>query len=130
MTDLPTPPHKPTHACDLVKEGPGLTCPAGLPVPRGTVLTRRTLRSVAVLVLVAIMLAGLNLLWTAHEVRANTAAQQRQGQVVEQKLCSTLGKLAALTPPPGSPEANPSRKYEQEMHATLDQLGPDLGCKR
>lgn len=25
---------------------------------------------------------------------------------------------------------NPSRAYEQEEHATLDQLGADLGCKQ
>ena len=129
MTDLPDPAHKPTHACDLVKEGPGLTCPAGLPVPRGTVLTRSALRSVAILVLLAIVLAAANLLWTAHEVRADNAAQQRQGQVVEQKLCSTLGKLAALKPPAGNPATNPARGYDQELHATLDQLGPDLGCR-
>jgi hypothetical protein len=112
-----------------VKEGDGLTCPAGLPVPRGTVLTRSVLRSVAILVVLAIALAGLNLLWTAHEVRANNTMQQRQGQVVEQKLCSTLGKLAALKPPAGNPATNPARGYDQRLHATLDQLGPDLGCR-
>ena len=129
MSDLPTPAHKPTHACDLIKEGDGLTCPAGLPVPRGTVLTRRTLRSVAILVVIGLLLAAANLLWTAHAVNASHAAQQRQGQVVEQKLCSTLGRLAALKPPAGSPQRNPSRAFEQELHATLDELGPDLGCK-
>ena len=125
MTDLPTP----THACDLVKEGPGLECPAGLPVPRGTVLTRRVLRSVAILVLVGILLTSANLLWTAHEVSASHAAQQRQGQLIEQKLCTTFGKLAALKPPPGNPRTNPSRAYLQDEHATLVQLGTDLGCK-
>ena len=136
MTDLPDPAPKPTHACDLVKEGPGLTCPAGLPVPRGTVLARRTLRSVAVLVLLALLVTGINLLWTAHEVRAfsssqqqQSTAQQQQGQAIEKKLCTTLGRLAALKPPAGAPAKNPSRAFEDDMHATLSQLGPDIGCK-
>ena len=129
MTDLPDPAsHRPTHACDLVKEGPSLTCPAGLPVPRGTVLARRTLRSVAILVLLALLVAGVNVLWTAHAVRSFQSSQQRQGELVEQKLCTTLDRLTALKPPPGPAKANPSRAYEQEMHATLDELGPDLGC--
>ena len=120
---------KPTHACDLIKEGPGLTCPAGLPVPRGTVLTRSALRSVAILVLLSLLVTGANLLFTAHEVNASRTTQQRQGQLVEQKLCSTLGKLAALRPPAGNPKTNPSRAFEDNLHATLDGLGPDIGCK-
>ena len=136
MTDLPDPAYNPTHACDLVKEGPGLTCPAGLPVPRGTVLTRRTLRSVAALVLLGLLVTGANLLWTAHAVntfqsqqRQEQQAQRRQGQAIEAKLCSTLNRLAALKPPPGDPAANPSRAYLQAEHDTLAQLGFDLGCK-
>ena len=138
MSDQPAagPPRKPTHACDLIKEGPDLTCPAGLPVPRGTVLARGTLRSVAVLVLLGLLVTGANLLWTAHAVNSYrtaqqqaAASQQRQGAEIEAKLCQTLGRLAALKPPPGNPAANPSRAYEDRLHATLDQLGPDLGCK-
>lgn len=125
MTDLPNP----VPACDLIKEGGGDTCPAGLPVPRGTVLTRRTLRSVAILVIIGFLVTSANLLFTAHEVAASHAAQQRQGQVIEQKLCTTFGKLAALMPPAGNPRVNPSRAYLQDEHATLVQLGADLGCK-
>ena len=127
MTDQPA--HKPTHACDLVKEGPGTTCPAGLPVPRGTVLTRSALRSVAILVLLSLLVTGANLLFTAHEVNVSRTTQQRQGLLIERKLCSTLGKLAALRPPAGNPKANPSRAFEDNLHAALDGLGPDLGCK-
>ena len=132
MTDLP----KPTHACDLIKEGDGLTCPAGLPVPRGTVLTRRTLRSVAILVLIGLLVTGANLLWTAHAVRsfqssqqAQNAAGRREGVLIEQKLCTTFGVLAALKPPAGNPRTNPSRAYLQGQHDALVQLGTDLGCK-
>ena len=49
--------------------------------------------------------------------------------MVEQRLCTTLGRLAALAPPRGPPAQNPSRAYEQALHATLDELGPDIGCR-
>jgi hypothetical protein len=60
--------------------------------------------------------------------REQAAAQARQGRAIEEKLCSTLGALTALQPPPGNPQANPSRAFDQQLHATLAQLGPDLGC--
>lgn len=88
----------------------------------------------------SVTLGGLSLFWTAHEVHVSQAAvqaaqqreqdaQRRAGAQVEKKLCTTLGRLTALKPPAGSASANPSRAYEQELHATLAQLGPDLGCK-
>jgi hypothetical protein len=64
-----------------------------------------------------------------HYVHASQAAQRRQGAVVGEKLCATFGSLAALRPPAGSASANPSRAYEQQLHAELVQLGDDLGCK-
>lgn len=84
---------------------------------------------VLALVLVLMLVAGGNLFWTAHEVNANTQAQRRAGELAERKICTTLAQLAALRPPAGSASANPSRAYEQRLHATLDQLGPDLGCR-
>lgn len=85
----------------------------------------------AVGALLALTLAmGAGNLWASwDEVHASQAAQQRQGRVVEQKLCTTFGKLAANKPPPGNPAANPSRAYDQNNHAILDELGTDLGCK-
>ena len=56
------------------------------------------------------------------------AAQQRQGAVLEQRLCKTLASLAALKPPAGNPVANPARGFDQQEHAILAQLGPDVGC--
>ena len=109
MADKPA--HRPLHLCDLVKEDSGPTCPAGLPVPHGTVLTRRTLRSVAVLVLLALLVTGANLLYTAHEVQAVQSSQQAQSALNEQRLCTAL---AALKLPSGPPS--------QELHATLAQL--------
>lgn len=58
------------------------------------------------------------------------AAQQAQGRVLEQRLCTTLGQLAALKAPAGGAEGNPSRAYERQLQATLSALGPDVGCPR
>ncbi len=88
----------------------------------------------------AVLLAAANLFWTAHEVHASRAAiqaaqvreqamQQQQRQVILLALCTTFGKLAALKPPAGNPAANPSRAFEQALHARLDELGTDLGCR-
>ena len=56
------------------------------------------------------------------------AEQRAAGAVLEAKLCATLAKLAANKPPAGNPQTNPSRAYDQNNHAILDELGPDLGC--
>ena len=84
---------------------------------------------------VAVLLSAASLFWTAHEVNANNAAQHQQqleqqhaGELAEAKICTTLGRLAALKPPPGNPVSNPSRAYLQEEHATLAELSGDLGC--
>ena len=50
--------------------------------------------------------------------------------MLERKLCQTFGELAALKPPAGNPATNPARSYDQQLHATLSQLGTDLGCDR
>ena len=103
-------------------------------------MTAGARRAVISLFAFTLVLAGLNLFWTAHEVNASRSAiqaehareqaEQRQaGAVLGGKLCLTFGKLAALKPPPGPAAENPSRAFEQELHATLDELGADLGCK-
>ena len=107
MTDLPMP----THACDLVKEGPALTCPAGLPVPRGTVLTRHALRSVAALVILALLVTGANLLWTAHVVNADN----------QQRCASVLAD--ASIPLPGGPSRAWAARFEAFQRARARQLG-------
>jgi type II secretory pathway pseudopilin PulG len=66
----------------------------------------------------------------ARQAAQQQAAQRAQGELLEAKLCSTLGKLAALKPPAGNAVANPARGYDQSLHATLAQLGPDLGCPK
>ena len=114
----------------------GDTGPKGEKGDRGERASPRQRRAVIYLFVLTVFLAGANLLWTAHEVNASRAAQahvqalqQQQGQVIGRKLCQTLDSLAALTPPGGSPESNPSRAYEQNLHAVLDRLAPDIGCK-
>ena len=90
-----------------------------------------------ILLIVAGMIAAVALslgytTWAVHESQAGQqrlqSAQQRQGQAVNRKLCRTMDALAALVPPPGNPAANPSRAFDDRMHATLDELAPDLGC--
>ena len=80
------------------------------------------------LTLVSAILSGAALLGAISYYHAGQAAQQRQGAAFEAKLCATLGRLAALKPPPGSPAGNPSRAYLQQEHAVLAELGPDVGC--
>ena len=85
--------------------------------------------SIAVLVAMGFLISAANLLFTAHYVNSTQAAARRQGELVERRLCTTLDRLAVLRPPPGNPVTNPSRAFDQHLHATLSQLGPDLGCR-
>lgn len=58
----------------------------------------------------------------------NYDQSKQEGAKVEHSICLTLDRLAALEPPSGNPNSNPSRAYDQELHSTLAQLGPDLEC--
>ena len=82
---------------------------------------------VCLLGLLVLVGAG-NLLATYRAVDDFKKAQKQAGQVVEQKLCKTFGKLGALKPPPGDPVSNPSRAFDQNLHGTLVELGTDVGC--
>jgi hypothetical protein len=90
----------------------------------GGLVTTRQLRAAAVLAAICIAVSGACLLFTVRTVHA----QQRQGRQAELKICTTLARIAALRPPAGNPALNPSRAYDQRLHMTLEQLGPDLGC--
>jgi len=110
--------------------------PRGAPGERGG-LSRLQGRAIVVLFLIAVLLGVGNLFWTAHETNratsaqhAEQAAQQRAGELIEQKLCTTFGKLSAEKPPPGNPLTNPARAYDQGQHAILAQVAPDIGCRR
>jgi hypothetical protein len=58
--------------------------------------------------------------------------QAEAGVAIEAKLCTTLDKLGAIQPPSGLslvvPQVNPGRSYDEEQHAVLAQLGPDIQC--
>ena len=116
MTERAAHAHNPLHLCDVVKETPGPTCPAGLPVPRGTVLTRTTLRSVAVLVVLGLLVTCANLRWTAHVVRSS-----------DQQRCSSVLADATIPLPQA---ASPSRDWEAAFEANARQRARQLGCKQ
>lgn len=81
------------------------------------------------IVVFLLVLVGVgNLLATYNAIDNSKQAQRDAGQVVEQKLCRTFGKLGALKPPPGDPVHNPSRAFDQQLHQTLVELGTDVGC--
>lgn len=59
-------------------------------------------------------------------------AQAAQGQQVEARLCTTLGRLAGAQPPPHldpfDAAVNPGRLYDIEVHRILSELFPDVQC--
>lgn len=69
-----------------------------------------------------------DLFWNAHQVNASRAANHRQNQVTERKICAAVNGLAVLKPPAGDPAANPSRAYLQGLHVRFTEIGRDLGC--
>ena len=93
-------------------------------------------RSLVYMGVVFLVLVAANFLWSARQQNAYEASLARDhvahlkaDELMVEKLCLTFGKLGALKPPAGPAAANPARAYEQEEHATLIQLGTDLGCK-
>lgn len=92
-------------------------------------------RAFVFLFALCLLLNGVNFLWSARQqhgyeasLQASHAAHQRADQLMVDKLCLTFGELGALKPPAGDPAKNPARGYDQELHATLIQLGTDVGC--
>jgi hypothetical protein len=96
---------------------------------QGDILSPAMRRALIYLFALAVLIGVGNLYWTARAQNSAQAAQRRQGQIVEHKLCTTLSRLIDLKPPAGNPASNPSRGYLQDLHETLSQLGPDLGCR-
>jgi uncharacterized protein HemX len=66
----------------------------------------------------------------AQQAAQQQAVQQRQGRAEEAALCDTFGKLAALKPPSGNAQSNPSRAYDQRMHDILAGVVRDIRCPR
>ena len=92
----------------------------------------------SVILLALVLVVGGGNLWATYALNGSTkaaeqrqaAAQRRQGQVIEHKLCTGFGKLASLKPPAGADKANPSRLFELKQHNILDGLGSDIGCQQ
>jgi hypothetical protein len=84
--------------------------------------------ALAVLLLVAAIGGSYGL--TEYAIRQSQAGQQRAGQIIEHKLCTIFGGIAALKPPAGNPAANPARGFDQQLHVKLAEVGPALECPR
>jgi hypothetical protein len=83
---------------------------------------------IAVLLVLVLLIGAGNLYATYNAVNTFKAQQKQSGQVVENKICTTLARLAALKPPADASAANPSRVYDVQLHDVLAGLGPDLSC--
>ena len=100
-------------------------------IPRadGSVRVTRTARRFSMFLLFLVLIMGGGALvssWIEYHHFATT--QEQQGRLIDERLCATMDKLAALKAPSGSAVDNPSRGYEQQLAATLAQLRPDIGC--
>jgi hypothetical protein len=80
------------------------------------------------LVVLSLAVGAVAILFSVSYYHREQDAQRHQGQLLEQRLCTTLDRLAALKPPPGDPGSNPARGFDQQQHAVLAELGPDVGC--
>lgn len=93
-------------------------------------------RAIALLLFLVLATSGGNL-WASWDEVHTFKDQLATQQVTEQKaaakeigeLCATFGKVAALKPPAGNPATNPSRAFDQQEHADLAGVGPDLHCR-
>jgi hypothetical protein len=91
-------------------------------------MVRRAPYAYVALLVVQVVLSVSALLGAVAYYHASQAAQRAQGAAFEKRLCTSLDRLAGLTPPPGPAEANPSRAYLLQQHQVLAELGPDVGC--
>lgn len=66
--------------------------------------------------------------YKAYQAREQ-AVQRKAGAAVETALCTDLGTMAAIRPPPGNAKANPSRAYADAEHRAWAGLVRDLGCR-
>lgn len=108
---------------------------------------RPGIRALIAFLLLLVLIIGAGNLWASYAISTNTKntiahnhavnaanmarqakAAQAAGLLVEQKLCTTFGKLAALQPPTGDAVSNPSREYEQKLHAILAGVNDDINC--
>ena len=100
-------------------------------MPAASHIPPRPPRNWAVYVMAAsfVLAIFLNGAFTVWSVQNYQSQSRRQSALIELKICSTLNRLASLSPPAGNPLTNPSRAYLQDQHARLDELSGDLGCR-
>jgi hypothetical protein len=116
---------------------PGMQGQRGRPGAPGTPGISAGARHAAVGLLVLVLIVGGANLWASYDqvqsfknqLHAQQVAEQKAGELELAELCATFGKVALLKPPAGSAKANPSRAYEQEMHADLSGVPSDLRCR-
>ena len=108
-----------------------------VPVTRD--ISRGAKFGIAILLALVLLIGGGNL-WATYALSQSTKQQIEQQQESQQaaqlaasaeltqKLCTSLDRLAALKPPAGDAQSNPSRAFEQQQHAILAGLGPDIKC--
>lgn len=99
---------------------------------RATLTARRPDRIligiILAIIFVAVLNAGISVAIAATiQNRYDTAKvqQQQQGQIVFQKLCTTLNSLHADNPPSNTGQ---SAAYLQDLHNRLGELATDLKC--
>jgi hypothetical protein len=97
----------------------------------------RSHHDLIILLVVVFAIGGGNALATSDQVNAyqagqrrEQAAQEREGLKLERQLCTTFGNAAALVPPAGNPQKNPSRAYLQGEHLVWTGVLADLRCRR
>lgn len=100
-------------------------------------LTARVAYAIIALFLIAFLIAGSSLLLTSVEIRrynaklaAEQAAQEKAGEQEIRALCTDLGTMARIPPPPGPAAANPSRAYEQSEHRAWQGLYSSIRCPK
>jgi hypothetical protein len=94
-------------------------------------------RAIGILLALVFLVGGGNL-WASwdevhtfkQQLHAQRVAEQKAAAKEVRELCATFGKVAELKPPAGNPKDNPSRAFDQKMHADLSGVVPDLKCRK
>lgn len=98
--------------------------------PGKAALSPSVRRALVFLFALSLIISVGDLFWNAHQVNASRAANHRQNEITERKICTAISGLVVLKPPPGDPASNPSRAYLQGLHVRFTQISGALGCNR
>lgn len=100
---------------------------SGPPGPHQAKTITRLVALMASCLAAALVLNGLFTIWSVQNFKRQ---EQQNGIIVQRKICKTLDLLYREKPPSGDASKNPSRAYEQDLHARFADLRIDLGCVR